>query len=667
MGNCDLTEVRKTIALMKPEGELFEVRVVYGNKSIYSGYFTDGDTLIGELMKLDDTDCNVYLSMGEINSACYSRKQKDRFIKGAQATSDKDVLGYEWVMIDLDPVRPAQTSSSDAEVIKARDKLKAVKRYLTSKGFYEPLVGFSGNGYHMLYRVRMNATDKSRELVRRFLQTLDALFSDDEVKVDVANYNPARTCKLYGTLAQKGLSTEERPHRLSKIIQEADDKPNPHEYLENVCADLPKNAEAPQRYNNYAPREFDLDEWLNKYALRYDVTDYQGGTKYVLEHCPFDESHRKPDAAIFKMRSGAIGFKCLHNSCQHKTWRDVRMLYEPDAYERKYREEARRAYEKPNREMPKEDKPDSAVWYSAEDVLKLPREHETYVKSGIEGIDRRIKGLKKDHVSVWSGLRGAAKSTLLSQVCLNAINDGNNVLVYSGELTARTFMRWMMQQAAGKHGVEKGFSEGDYNVPIETQKKIAEWMGERLKLYNNDHGNKWGELRQHIEAEVKARKVDMVILDNLMKLNIRDLDADKWGAQSQFVIALTDIAKKYHVHIAFVAHPRKATGFLRFDDISGTADLGNAVDDAFLVHRINEDFRRQFPQYFGEARMSIFGDATNTVEIHKDRDKGTQDVFVNLWYEVESKRLKNEKAENKIYGWDKEEFKSAEGLDLPFD
>ena len=45
--------------------------------------------------------------------------------------------------------------------------------------------------------------------------------------------------------------------------------------------------------------------------------------------------------------------------------------------------------------------------------------------------------------------------------------------------------------------------------------------------------------------------------------------------------------------------------------------------------------------------------ATNVIEIAKDRDGGNQDIFIPLWYEPETKRLKNDRAENKIYGWDK--------------
>ena len=33
------------------------------------------------------------------------------------------------------------------------------------------------------------------------------LFSDDVISVDLANFNPSRITKLYGTIAQKGSNT----------------------------------------------------------------------------------------------------------------------------------------------------------------------------------------------------------------------------------------------------------------------------------------------------------------------------------------------------------------------------------------------------------------------------------------------------------------------------
>ena len=170
---------------------------------------------------------------------------------------------------------------------------------------------------------------------------------------------------------------------------------------------------------------------------------------------------------------------------------------------------------------------------------------------------------------------------------------------------------------------------------------------------DSDYGNNYKKLHDRLWAEIEEQKTDLIILDNLMSLNIRDLDPDKYGAQTEFITSLQRLAKRTMTHIIFVAHPRKAQGFLRLDDVSGTGDLSNLADNAFIVHRNNKDFQRLTAQMFQWKPENPAYGGTNVVEICKDRDMGTQDVFIPLWYEPESKRLKNAPAEMITYGWDK--------------
>ena len=298
------------------------------------------------------------------------------------------------------------------------------------------------------------------------------------------------------------------------------------------------------------------------------------------------------------------------------------------------------------------------------DILNLDEPEKTFIKTGIDILDRKMRGLQKGYVSVWSGLRGSAKSTVLSQIAINARDMGNNVAVYSGELRPKNFMEWMMLQAAGKGYNKPSQYEGFYYTPKDTQKKIAQWLGQHFWLYNNEYGNNFTAIMDEFEKKVVEKKLDLLILDNLMAFDISDLGQSKWDAQSQFVFTLTKLAKKYNVHVAFVAHPRKSQGFLRFDDISGTADLGNAVDNAFIVHRNNNDFKRFSKDMFHWSEDDEVYQGTNVIEIVKDRDGGTQDVFIPLYYEVESKRLKNYVAENVIYGWNEEKKEIEVDLDL---
>lgn len=667
----DEKEIRKAISILKPDNQLFECRVIYNNGAVFSGYFKGADELMAGIDDIRDfADCNFYITLNILNPACYDRSQRGRFEKRAKATtSDNDVLGFQWLMIDLDPRRPTGTSSDNSQIEKAKAKGNKLYSFMKNLGFEEPVMGFSGNGVHLLYNLKLKNSEDNKQLLKKSLETLNMLFSDDDIDVDMKNFNPSRVCKLYGTTAQKGSNSSERPHRLSYVVKYPDEiKSTDIAYLKKLCDIAPKE-EKPQRYNNYQPREFNLEEWLSKYGLRYRKTGYSDGTKYILECCPFDSNHKGKDACIFQSRSGAIGFHCFHNSCADKTWRDARLLFEPDAYEKRQQEYEHRIYSKPKTDPikiePKEGKP---IFYTAKDILQLPKEDERFIKTGITVIDKRIRGLKSGYVSILSGLRASAKSTVLSQICCECIENDNKVGVYSGELSARNFMRWLNLQAAGKARVEPTQFDGYYNVSLKNQKLIADWMGDKFILYNNDYGNNYRAIRDEFEKKIFENKLDLLILDNLMAFNIKDLADTKYDAQTAFVWSLHELARNTNTHILFVAHPRKSLGFLRLDDISGTADLGNAVDNAFIIHRNNNDFRRLSGQMFGWKADNPIYNGTNVIEIAKDRDGGTQDCFIPLYYESETKRLKNSMAENKIYGWDKSDvLMQADSEMIPFD
>ena len=281
----------------------------------------------------------------------------------------------------------------------------------------------------------------------------------------------------------------------------------------------------------------------------------------------------------------------------------------------------------------------------------MPKPDERFIRTGTIELDKKLRGLRIGATSVLSGLRGSAKSTWLSEIVLECCQNGNSVAVFSGELSADNFMKWMNRQAAGKGYLEPTQYEGYYNVSFENQKLIAQWMGTNFKLYNNKYGNDFVALKEEFRKRIVEDKLELLILDNLMAFNISGLSESKYDAQTAFVWSLHELAEQENCHILFVAHPRKAMGFLRLDDISGTSDIGNAVDNAFIIHRNNNDFRRLSMQMFGWKDTNDLYLATNVIEIAKDRDGGNQDIFIPLWYEPETKRLKNSKAENKIYSW----------------
>lgn len=154
--------------------------------------------------------------------------------------------------------------------------------------------------------------------------------------------------------------------------------------------------------------------------------------------------------------------------------------------------------------------------------------------------------------------------------------------------------------------------------------------------------------------ELLKAGVKVFILDNLMALDIDLLEGDKNNKQKNLILQLKDFAKTNNVHIIIVAHPRKSLAFLRKADISGTADLTNAVDNVFIAHRVNQDFLKAGAEFYGQSQIQRYSCFGNVLEISKNRMYGVCDVLVGLHYELESRRFKNTPDENIHYGWEAE-------------
>lgn len=132
-----------------------------------------------------------------------------------RTTADGDILERRWLLIDVDPVRPAGTNATDAEAAAAWNVACNVRAVMDSQGFGEPVTACSGNGWHLNYPIRMPNDTESRDKVRQLLYGLADRCNDAGATVDIKTANASRIWKLYGTEARKGPATPERPHRRS--------------------------------------------------------------------------------------------------------------------------------------------------------------------------------------------------------------------------------------------------------------------------------------------------------------------------------------------------------------------------------------------------------------------------------------------------------------------
>lgn len=672
MYEIDERQIRQWWQVFKGDGKLVEIRLL--GKNTYSGYFTNVETLIAQIKPLlDDNNAQyygniqAYFTLNEINADLYSREQRDVFVKKPKSTTtDGDITRRKLVLIDLDPNRAAGISASDAEFEKAHLKAVAIYRYLMNEGFKEPLITKSGNGWHIYVACDMPNDDEHNELIKRFLQSLGKTFSDGEVEIDEKVFNPARIDKLIGTWAKKGANSQERPWRLATIVKVPSDMSANDDALFQKIADLlPKeeprklpNQQRRMAYSNNQP--FDLVMWMNEHGIKYREKKSGNSTLYELEECPWIDQHsdrKKWDSALFVDGDGKITFNCTHSHCKGKTWHDVRLKYEPNAYDKPVYQPMPPYQQRQYQQRPKYEIKDvlpelGEKWLSMSSIKKVDLSQIECVKTGFTEIDRNIVGLNMAEVSILSGSNASGKSSWLNTLLLNIIQQGVSCALWSGELPPYILKTWIQMAAAGRnHLRQSNYGDGKYYVPNNISERIDSWLDGKFFLYNNEYGNTWEQIFHDMGELVKAN-VKVFALDNLFSLNIDLLDGDKNNKQRELILQIKDFAKRYNVHIILVAHPRKVVTFLRKNDISGSSDLQNAVDDIFIIHRVNNDFFKSGADFFGQSYIQRFQGFGNVIEVAKNRMYGIVDLLVGLHYEVESRRFKNDINECVKYAWD---------------
>ena len=211
-------EILRTVQILRRPGEVAEIRAFSG-RGTTSGYFNDYRELAKCVAELDDRGYQVYMTLNPVVPALLARSENRLEPRPKATTTDADIAKRVWLPVDLDPVRPSGISASDSEKEVVALRAFEIRGYLAEKGWSEPLEADSGNGAHLLYRVALPNDRESLELVKGVLTALDFIFSDSMVSVDTGVANAARIWKLYGTVARKGDSTKDRPHRRSRLLR----------------------------------------------------------------------------------------------------------------------------------------------------------------------------------------------------------------------------------------------------------------------------------------------------------------------------------------------------------------------------------------------------------------------------------------------------------------
>jgi hypothetical protein len=196
---ADAQEIARGIkALFRPL-DVIELRVPR-TSGTNSGYYNDVDKLTREICT--QNGANVYYTLNPCDPKLLARAHNRIRERAKVTTSDKDITRRCWLLVDVDPERPADISASDEEHAAALQRVRDIRWKLTEEGWPAPIVADSGNGGHLDYAIDLPNDDDSKKLVEAALKALAARFNTATVKVDVTVFNAARIIKAYGSVAQ---------------------------------------------------------------------------------------------------------------------------------------------------------------------------------------------------------------------------------------------------------------------------------------------------------------------------------------------------------------------------------------------------------------------------------------------------------------------------------
>lgn len=203
-------------------------------------------------------------------------------------------------------------------------------------------------------------------------------------------------------------------------------------------------------------------------------------------------------------------------------------------------------------------------------------------------LDQALGGFYEGQLITLTGKRGTGKSTFASMFAVAALWQQWNVLFYSGEMTDYEVKRWIDFQIAGEKAIQERVytSSSGYYLDSAQEKQLSDWYRHRLFLVDNAilEEQEKADIISEIEIAVRTYGIRFVIIDNLM--TAIDAGENIYIEQSKFARRLKALARKLHIVILLVAHPRKSKASeLDSDEISGSGDVANLSDTVITLDR----------------------------------------------------------------------------------
>lgn len=283
------------------------------------------------------------------------------------------------------------------------------------------------------------------------------------------------------------------------------------------------------------------------------------------------------------------------------------------------------------------------------------------VLSGIRELDYNTKGFEMGCITIWTGFTNAGKTTVMTMLAKNTIEQGERIFFFNGEQTKEDFKNNLyIQSSQSKDLIHKQFKNSCvYDTFVKPEKAVLleKIYGNKIFIYNNEAPRNINTLIQAMEEVRQREKIKVFFLDNFMQIDMKGDNV--FQEQTEIMEKLRTFAINRNVHIHLVAHPRKIERFqtrLSLYDVAGSSNIVNKAYNIISILRVDtvpkdsKDYEKLQKELLNE-NYSI-EDVDTVLEVLKT--KGERCGLVGLKYlkeiktYIESTKLSKEEIQRQI-------------------
>lgn len=214
------------------------------------------------------------------------------------------------------------------------------------------------------------------------------------------------------------------------------------------------------------------------------------------------------------------------------------------------------------------------------------------VLAKIRELDYNTKGFEMGCITIWTGFTNAGKTTVMTMLAKNTIEQGERIFFFNGEQTKEDFKNNLyIQSAKTTDLIRKQYKNScvfDTFVKPEKAVLFDKLYGNKIFIYNNEAKRDIDTLIKAMEEIRQKEKIRVFFLDNFMQI---DMSTDNvFQEQTKVMERLRTFAINRKVHIHLVAHPKKIERFqtrLSLYDVAGSSNIVNKAYNIISILRVD--------------------------------------------------------------------------------